>query len=106
MLLPHMVENLTPRQISFRERLAANLKFFRGERGLSQEILADRAGVHRTHIGQLELGRRSVTLDTLVSLAKALGVDEFELLTERDDVVAVPVKMGRKRKTKPAGEEG
>ncbi len=105
MLLPHMAENITSRQASFRERLARNLRFFRGQQGLSQENLADRAGIHRTHIGQLELGRRSVTLDTLVSLAQALGVDEFELLAERDDV-SVPVKLGRKNKLRAQQEEG
>ncbi|CAB3794654.1 helix-turn-helix domain-containing protein [Paraburkholderia fynbosensis] len=104
MLLPHMAEKTTSRQASFRDRLARNLRFFRGQRGLSQENLADRAGIHRTHIGQLELGRRSVTLDTLVSLAQALGVDEFDLLAEREDV-AVPVKMGRKNKAGPQPEE-
>lgn len=103
MLLPHMAENTTPRQTLFRERIARNLKFFRGQLGLSQEMLADRAGVHRTHVGQLELGHRSVTLDTLVSLAEALGVDELELLAERQDV-PVPVKLGRKRKIRPPEE--
>ncbi|MCP3710201.1 helix-turn-helix domain-containing protein [Paraburkholderia sp. CNPSo 3274] len=105
MLLPHMAENITSRQASFRERLARNLRFFRGQQGLSQEDLADRAGIHRTHIGQLERGRRSVTLDTLVSLAQALGVDELELLAERDDVAA-PVKLGRKNKVRQQPEEG
>jgi transcriptional regulator with XRE-family HTH domain len=94
-----MAENTTARQASFRKRLARNLKFFRGQLGLSQEMLADRAGVHRTHIGQLELCHRSVTLDTLVSLAYALGVDELELLAEREES-PVPVKLGRKKKTR------
>lgn len=104
MLLPYMAENITLRQALFRERIARNLRFFRGQRALSQENLADRAGIHRTHVGQLELGRRSVTLDTLVSLAQALGVDEFELLAEREDV-SVPVKLGRKKKVRPQTEE-
>jgi transcriptional regulator with XRE-family HTH domain len=67
-------------------------------------MLADLAGIHRTHIGQLELGRRSVTLDTLVALAQALGVGEFDLLAEQEEE-AVPVKFGRKPKGRSKADD-
>ena len=47
---------------------------------VSQEALAERAGVHRTYIGHLELGKGSPTLDTIVRIAKALGVDAADLV--------------------------
>lgn len=97
MLQPHMAENINPRQALLRERIATNLKLFRGKLGMSQEILADRAGVHRTHIGLIEKGLASARMDTLVLLAAALGIDELELLLDRDEAPPA-LKRGRKKK--------
>ena len=47
---------------------------------VSQEALAEIAGVHRTYISHLELGKGSPTLDTLVRVASALKVDPAELV--------------------------
>jgi transcriptional regulator with XRE-family HTH domain len=48
--------------------------------GLSQEDLADRAGLHRTTISPLELGKRSLRVTTLFHLAGVLGVPPGQLL--------------------------
>lgn len=48
--------------------------------GLSQERLAEIAGVHATYLSDVEAGRRNVTLFTIVRLAKALGVNPGELV--------------------------
>jgi DNA-binding XRE family transcriptional regulator len=48
--------------------------------GLSQEDLADRAGLHRTAISPLELGKRGTRVETLFRIAGVLGVRPFELL--------------------------
>lgn len=98
MLQPHMAENISPRQALLRDRIAKNLKLFRSKLGMSQELLADRAGLHRTHVGLIEKGLTSARMDTLVVLAAALGVDELELLVERDDAPPPALKRGRKKK--------
>ncbi|MFP3605963.1 helix-turn-helix domain-containing protein [Paraburkholderia sp. SIMBA_053] len=98
MLQPDMAENLNPRQALLRERIAKNLKFFRSKLGMSQELLADRAGLHRTHVGLIEKGQTSARMDTLVVLAGALGVDELDLLIERDEAPLPALKRGRKKK--------
>lgn len=52
----------------------------RMELGLSQEALAQRAGLHRTYVGSLERGERNVALVNIVRLGKALGVDPGTLV--------------------------
>ncbi len=47
---------------------------------MSQEGLADAAGLDRTYVSSLERGRRNPTLTTIVKLAKALGVEPHVLL--------------------------
>jgi transcriptional regulator with XRE-family HTH domain len=60
---------------SVRRQFAANLRRRRTDAGLSQEALAERAGLHRTAVGLLERCKRSPRLETIVSLAHALGLD-------------------------------
>jgi len=48
--------------------------------GLTQQELADRAGLHRSYIGEVELGRRNVTLESAAKIAKVLQVDVASLL--------------------------
>jgi transcriptional regulator with XRE-family HTH domain len=56
------------------ERFGENLLRIRQARKLSQENVADRAGIHRTQITLLESGRRQPLLETVVRLAGALDV--------------------------------
>ena len=48
--------------------------------GLTQQELADRAGLHRSYIGEIELGRRNVTLKSAAKIAEVLQVDVASLL--------------------------
>ena len=67
-----------------RERILASLgdavRTLRLKRGLSQEGLAEAAGLHRTYVGSIERGERNVTLTTIVRLAHALDADASDLL--------------------------
>jgi transcriptional regulator with XRE-family HTH domain len=58
-----------------RERLA---------RGLSQEALAHRAGLHRTYVGLVERGLRKPTIEVGHALARALGAHLSELIREAE----------------------
>ena len=51
----------------------------RKKRNLSQEQLADMAGVHRTYIGMVERAEKNITLRNIKKIAKALGVNIKEL---------------------------
>lgn len=49
---------------------------------MSQERLADEAGLHRTYIGHVERGEVNLTVYSLVRIAGALGIDAAELIRE------------------------
>ena len=66
--------------------LAENLKKLRNLRGLSQESLADLAGIDRTYVSLLERRRYAATVDVIENLARALNVEPEQLL--RIDVSA------------------
>ena len=50
------------------------LRNIRTNKNMSQEELADKAGVHRTYIGMVERAEKNITLKNINKLAKALGV--------------------------------
>ena len=66
----------TERRRAFGQRVRA----LRGDQELSQEALAERAGLHRTYVGSVERGERNVSLDNIYALADALGIDAQDLL--------------------------
>ena len=57
-----------------------NLRRARKHAGFSQEELAVRASLHRTEIGLVERGERSVLLETAIKLAGAADVPLVELI--------------------------
>jgi len=61
-------------------RFGANIKRLREKAGMSQETLADRAGLHRTEVSLLERSGREPRLWTILRLSRALGVTPAQLL--------------------------
>ncbi len=60
---------------------AEKVKSFRKLKGISQETLADMAGLDRTYISGIEKGKRNVSIETVEKLSQALNVrvrDFFE----------------------------
>jgi len=62
------------------KRLGMTVKRLRQARGLTQEALAKKAGVHRVYIAQIEGQTKVPSVATLEKLAKALGVKVGRLL--------------------------
>jgi transcriptional regulator with XRE-family HTH domain len=58
------------------------LRSLRKDRGYTQETLAFESGLDRTYVSLLELGSRSPTLDTIMTLCSALNVSLSQLAQE------------------------
>ena len=56
------------------KQLGLSIKLARVRKELSQEELAELAGLHRTYIGMVERAERSITVINLVQIAKALDI--------------------------------
>jgi len=54
----------------------------RTNRGMSQEAFADLCGVHRTYMGTIERGEKTVTIETVDKIAKALNIRVSQLFIE------------------------
>ncbi len=65
-----------------RDILAQHIRELRSEKGWSQEELADRCGLHRTYIGDIERAERNVSVDNIEKIAKTLKVPITALFEE------------------------
>ena len=59
-----------------------NVRQYRMKLGLSQEKFAEKCGLHRTYISDIECFRRSISLDNIQKIADALGVETFQLFLD------------------------
>jgi transcriptional regulator with XRE-family HTH domain len=66
--------------MTLRRTLARNLKRLRRERGLTQEELADLAGLNRNYVGMIERQENAASVDTLEALGEALQIKAAQLL--------------------------
>ncbi|HEY6187444.1 MAG TPA: helix-turn-helix transcriptional regulator [Pyrinomonadaceae bacterium] len=57
------------------EKFGERVREERLKQGLSQEGLAEKAGVHRTYIGMIERAEKNITLTNIEKIAKALDID-------------------------------
>ncbi len=60
--------------------IGERMRELRKERGLNQEEMSYRCGLHRTEISQLERGLRLPRVDTLIKVAASLEVKLEELV--------------------------
>lgn len=60
-------------------RFGQRVQELRKANRLSQEQLADIAGVHRTYIGMIERAEKNITLRNIARIADALRIDIKEL---------------------------
>ncbi len=78
---------------AFLRRLGLRVKVLRTARRMSQEHLAEAAGLDRTYVSRIERGAHNVTVLTLVRVADVLDVSAGQLLDSAWDVD--PIGRGR-----------
>lgn len=61
-------------------RLGRNVRRLREAHGWSQEDYADRAGIHRTYVSDIERGRRNPTVTVVEKLAKPFDIPPGDLI--------------------------
>ncbi|HSX86346.1 MAG TPA: helix-turn-helix transcriptional regulator [Cellvibrio sp.] len=68
------------------------VKQLRGEHRYSQEVLADRASLNRTYLGEIERGVAVPSLATIAKIASALNLSASELVarSERQQELIIP----------------
>ncbi|HSW73372.1 MAG TPA: helix-turn-helix transcriptional regulator [Chlamydiales bacterium] len=77
-----MKENLEKKKSKLQKEFGKRIRKRRLFLDLSQEQLAELAGLHRNYIGSVERGERNLSLENIVALAKALKCSPKDLLPE------------------------
>ncbi len=75
-----MMEQYTERY----RTLGLNIAYYRKLRGLTQEQLAEKAGIERSRVSKTEIAWVGTSLDMIFRTADALEVEPYKLLMERD----------------------
>jgi len=58
---------------AIQRKVGNRVRALRKEKAWSQDVFADRSGLHRAHVGEIERGESNVTLQTLKIIADTLG---------------------------------
>ena len=61
-------------------KLGSAVRAERMKRGLSQEAFADAAGIDRSHMSEIERGKRNLTFLNILKIAEAMGVPPSQLM--------------------------
>jgi len=76
------------------KRFGEAVRHWRNHRRHSQEQLAQRAGVHRTYVSDIERGMRNVSLQNIEKLARALEIHIVTLFADADGATEQSAPMG------------
>jgi len=88
-----------------KELLGARIKELRKIKGLSQEGLAEKVDISPNYLGRIERGKENPTLDMLLRLAEALGVELWEICDFGHQMTIKDIKETLHRLVKEADEE-
>jgi transcriptional regulator with XRE-family HTH domain len=61
-------------------KVGATIRSLRLKQGWSQDVFADKSGLHRAHVGEIERGESNVSLQTLKTVADTLGCRVVDLV--------------------------
>ena len=64
------------------QEIGRRIKEIRKQKKIPQEKLAERCGLHRTYISDIECFRRSISLDNIQKIADALKLETYKLFID------------------------
>ena len=64
------------------EAFGDRVRQFRNARGMSQQELADKTGLHRNYVGKVEKGEKNISLLNMCKIAAELRVDLADLIKD------------------------
>lgn len=67
-------------------KFGLRVRELRVARGISQEVLAQKSGLHRTYIGGIERGERNVSLENIQKIANGLNISIESLFCGLEEV--------------------
>lgn len=62
--------------------IGARIKYYRTQKELTQEELAEKAGISKPHFGAIERGEKAASLEFLINICNALNLPSDELLVD------------------------
>lgn len=71
------------------QAFGAAVRALRTERGIAQEMLANLAGIERSHMGKVERGEHQPTLSLIFKIASALGCSSAVLMSTTEGLLGV-----------------
>lgn len=72
------------KQLNKYRYLGLNIAYYRRERGLSQESLAELVNISRTHMSRIETADCAVSLDVVFDICDALNVPPSKIFDFRE----------------------
>lgn len=66
----------------YNEAIGRTIRILRREKGISQDVLSGLAGIARTHLTMIEMGKKQANFETIWKLALALDIRPSELVAK------------------------
>jgi len=87
-------------KVDIKKAFGTSVKAWRKRLGISQEVLAERAELHRTYVSDVERGARNLSLESITRMARALNISIAELFPSE-----VPISKKSAGKTGGCGRD-
>lgn len=75
------------RNVAMSSAFASVVRKYRKAKGMSQELLAEKADVHPIYVGMIERSLRNPSLNAAKSIAEALGVTLTQMISEAEQLL-------------------
>lgn len=86
--------------MSLKDIFGQNLKYYRYQKGYSQEKLAEIVDLNSRYVSDIETGKYSVSFDKIEKLAKALSVEPYLFFIKDESHSKLPARVDIHRITK------